>query len=542
MIKKIVLIIIVVAVSATGIYYGFLREEESLFVLTQVTREDISQNVSSVGMVKKGNKIDLSFERLGKIEEISVKLGRKVERGETVAKLDSQELRIQLQESRANLNVAQAKLDKLIAGATEQEIQTAQTKVENARVTLQNAQKNLENVRQTADQNLESTYQEAQNTLSDSYLKAYNTFNIVNSIQRTYFYGRDQQSIKVKSAVSRIENSKNQIKSALDSAKDSSSFSDTDLALSQTEENLDKIYEALGEIREICEDPVYRNMVSSTDKSSIDTQKGYINTALTNISSAQTSVSSTELTNQSNIDTAQASVSEARGKLQAAEDSLAQLTAPPQQEEVQLYQSQVEQAQAKVNLLENQIKNSVLSAPTNGEVVAINSEVGEQISSTQPVISLLPETPFQIEVNIAETDIGNVEVGDPCEISLDAFPELEFSGQVIEIDPSETLISGVVYYQARVSSEFGGLSKGKVKPGMTAEVNIICESKQDILAVPQRAVIEEEGKKMVRIPLNNTEYEKKEVEIGLKGSEGKVEIISGLQEGEQVIRYIRNSD
>lgn len=541
MIKKIILIIIIIAVSATGIYYKFLPEESS-FVLTQVTREDISQEVSAIGMVKKGDKIDLSFERRGKIEEILVELGQGVEKGDTLAKLDAQELRIQLQEARASLNVAQAKLDNLLVGASEEEIQSAQTKVENAQTTLQDARKNLENVEEQADQNLESAYQDAQNTLSDSYLKAYNAFNTVDSIQRTYFYRRDQQSIRVRTAVDRIERSKEQIKSVSDSAKASSDFSDTDLALSQTKESLDEIYEDLEKIREICEDPVYRNSVSSTDKSSIDTQKGYINTALTNISDAQSSISSTRLTNQSNIDTAEASVSEAEGQLQTAKDNLAQLTAPPQEEEVQLHQSQVEQAQANVNLLENQIRNSELTAPTEGEVTAINHEVGEQVSSTQSVISLLPEAPFQVEVNIAETDIGKVEIGDPCHINLDAFPELHFSGQVIEIDPSETLISGVVYYQARASSEFEKLKEGKVKPGMTAEVTIICESKPKVLAVPQRAVVEQGGKEIVRIPLNNTEYQEKEVQTGLKGSGGKIEIISGLEEGEQIIRYIKDSD
>ena len=152
-----------------------------------------------------------------------------------------------------------------------------------------------------------------------------------------------------------------------------------------------------------------------------------------------------------------------------------------------------------------------------------------------PVISLLCVGKFQIEVDIPEADIAKVKLQDPVEISLDAFPDEIFTGKVIKIDPAETIIQGVVYYKVTVG--FDKTDK-RIKSGMTAEVEIITKQKENVLLIPQRAVLIKNGKEMVRV-LDEGEIKEVEVKTGIRGEEGKIEILSGLKEGDKVITFLR---
>jgi len=175
-----------------------------------------------------------------------------------------------------------------------------------------------------------------------------------------------------------------------------------------------------------------------------------------------------------------------------------------------------------------------------GQITKKNKKIGEQVqaSSSDSVFSLLPQEPFQIEVDIPEVDISNVELGNPCRITIDAFPEIEFEGEVIEIEPAETVISGVVYYKIKVNFdlEFEG-----VKPGMTANVVIITDSKENALIIPQRAITEKEGKRFVKVPFEKS-FKEIEIEIGIKGTRGEIEVVSGLEQGDEIITFIKESD
>jgi len=137
--------------------------------------------------------------------------------------------------------------------------------------------------------------------------------------------------------------------------------------------------------------------------------------------------------------------------------------------------------------------------------------------------------------NISEVDIGIIDLGQPVNITFDAFSEEEFSGRVIEINPAETLIQGVVYYKIKTAME---MENKKIKPGMTANLIITTDSRENVLILPQRAVTEKEGKKLVKIP-ENKGYKEVEVETGLRGSQGEIEIISGLKQGDIVITFIK---
>jgi len=507
--KKIIIAIVVILVAIVVFQFltGNGKEE---FESVEIVKGDVSEKISETGQVQKGEKINLSFKNAGRVEVIYAKVGESVSRGSLIAKLNTADLSIQLKEAEAALAIYQAKLDKLLAGAGQEEIKVAQTKVNNEQIDLD-----------TAEQNLTDAYEDALNVLEDAYLKSYNAQNKADSVQRTYFIKSDQEGLTVGQNRDKIVTAASEIKSYLDKAKVDEDREDIDNALSQSEEELADISDALRIIRETCEEPSYRDTVSSADKTSLDTHRDNVNDALTDIVDAQQTIASKEL-----------AVDLAEGELQKAKDELAQLAAPPRQEDVSLYQSQVDQSQAQVDVLENQVEDAYLRSPVKGEIAEINKRVGELV---QPVLqdvvaTLLPDDPYEIEVNIYEEDIIKVQVENPVNISLVALPEKVFEGKVISIDPAEKLIDEVVYYKVIVAFDD---TPEDIRPGMTADLIIKTASRENVLLVPEEAVQTKDGKTMVMI-LENGQAKEREVVLGLEGND-YFEVISGLQEGEEVI-------
>jgi len=511
MTKKFVYLTTIIIILVVVVYQFAFKKEETESNLVEVVRGTITQEVSETGQVKKGDKINLSFKNSGRIEKIYVETGEEVKTGDILAKLDTTELQTQLKEAKSSLKLVQAQLNKLLAGATQEEIQAAKTKVENSKIALNSAKENLEAV-----------YQDSLNTLEDTYLKAYNAQNVVDIIQRTYFTFADQPGVSVKENKEKIIKAVSQIKSYLDSAKTNPSQANIDIILPLVKGQLANILDYLGIVRENCEDPAYRNVVSFTDKGSLDTQRTNINAALTNITDVQQLITS----GKSQVETAE-------GELKSAEDNLALVTAPPRQEDIDYYQAQVEKAQAKIQILENQIQEAILYSPVDGQIVEVNKREGEIVQPVLQdiVIAVLPAASYEISVDIYEEDIVKIEVGDLVDISLVAFPNQIFKGKVVNIDPVEKIIEGVVYYEVTV--DFDQIPDG-LKPGMTADLTIKTASKENVLLVPDDAIQKKDGKNIVQVFRNN-QIEEREVEIGLESSDNIVEIISGLTEGEKVL-------
>jgi RND family efflux transporter MFP subunit len=491
----------------------------------------VIQEVSESGTVNKGDIIPLSFKTVGQLEKIYVKAGDIVKKGAILAKLDNAQLYIQLQQSRANLALSQAELDKLIAGASQEQIQVTQTAVDNAKTTLTNKERDLTNIQASAVNDLKETYEDALNTLDDAYLKAYNALTTVTSIQSKYFSDNDQYSLDIKTYKKSIEDTAAEMKVFLDEAKLNSSESNIDSALSNFEKNLSDIRNDLTGIRIIVENDSYRKIVSSTDRTSLDTQRDYVNTAYTDIIGERQGIVSMELANETDIDTATANVATARDALRTAEDNLALTVAEPRTEDVNLYQAKVSSAQASVDILENQIYDASLRSPVDGTVASVDKLAGETVQATVSVISVLPLEEFEIDVDIYEEDIVKINENDLVKISLVAFPGQTFEGRVVLIEPAEKLIDGVVYYEVRIS--FNSAPEG-LKQGMTADISIITDSKNNVLVVSDDAVQKNGDKALAQI-LENGKPKEKEIKIGLEGDNDLIEVVEGLSEGEKVI-------
>jgi len=268
------------------------------------------------------------------------------------------------------------------------------------------------------------------------------------------------------------------------------------------------------------------------------------------ILTARNNLISFRLSGDQQISAAQARLDSAIQSVTTARARLNNVIAPARAQDIALAEAQISQAQANLANIEKQIADSVLKAPLKGIVTEINYDVGEQFGVTgQPAVKMLANNNFEIEVDISESDINKIKIGDETTVTVDAFSDdLVFSGKVVFIEPAQTLAQDVVYY--RVKIEFTELNKINtdlasrglaLKSGMTTNLIITTDKRETVLQVPARAIIEKDGQKIVRV-LENQKIREAVVSTGLRGDEGLIEILSGLHEGEEVITFIKNGD
>lgn len=506
--SKKIIIFGVIGLAVIGLVsFKVLRPKAPDYELVMVKRGTVVQSVSETGTIRTGEIINLGFKTGGTIEEILVEVGDGVEIDQALARLKTNQLVFQCQETQAALKAAQANLNKLLAGATPKEIQVVQTGKDNAQKSVELAEKNLDNA-----------YQASLNILDSSELAAINAKNAVTGLYRSYFELAGQietDKLEIEEAVSAMEIFNN-------TARETKSSLAIDKALVETEGSLLIIKQGLNSIRELLEKTPYVYLVSSTNKTLIDTQRTNINTVLISLTETRQGISSLVL-----------SLDLTRGQLQLAEDNLSLALSPARQEDIDLYQAQILQAQSQSVLCQDQIKEATLKSPIKARVAKINKRAGEVALGAlhDPIISLIPRAPFQIRVDVYEEDIIKVKIDNPVVISLPVLPDEFFSGRVISIEPAEKLVDGVVYYEMKI--DFADAPEG-ARHGMSADVEIETARKENVLAVPLMALQKENGRYFVEIESSQAVV-KKEVVIGLKGSDGLVEIISGLDEGEKVI-------
>jgi RND family efflux transporter MFP subunit len=210
--------------------------------------------------------------------------------------------------------------------------------------------------------------------------------------------------------------------------------------------------------------------------------------------------------------------------------------ADPKPSDVDYYQALVDQARAQVAAVRQKMSDRAISAPVNGVVTKVNNKVGELSSLTAPVLIMLGDQDYEIEVDVPESDIAKISVGDDASLTLDAFGEdIKFTGKIVLIEPAQTEISGVIYYKVKINLD---KTDKDIKPGMTANVDILAAEKNDVLVIPQRAIVDDKVK--VLVDPQTKKVEEKSVVVGLKGDDGLAEIVSGLNEGEEVVTYTKN--
>ncbi|MFH1188181.1 MAG: efflux RND transporter periplasmic adaptor subunit [bacterium] len=292
---------------------------------------------------------------------------------------------------------------------------------------------------------------------------------------------------------------------------------------------------------------IQQNLIDAqiTYDSQVNSAQASLNTAQDNLNTAKANLSAAEASRDLQISNAEGDIDSKLAALNLSKSQLVFKKAPPRAVDLASQQAQVEQYRAALALAQEDLDNTILKAPMAGAVTNINYEIGEQTSATEPIIVLVTEGNYEIEVDISEADIVKVENGNSADVTFDSLGEdAVFKAKVIFIDPKETVISDVVYYNVKIAMESGANNNfSKIKPGMTANIDIMTDFRGDVLLVPQRAVQSRNGDKYVRVlETNGAAQNVKEVDVklGISGDDGMVEVLSGLEEGQDAVTFTKN--
>jgi RND family efflux transporter MFP subunit len=138
---------------------------------------------------------------------------------------------------------------------------------------------------------------------------------------------------------------------------------------------------------------------------------------------------------------------------------------------------------------------SVIHAPFDGVIAKKYTEVGELLLPGKQIVTIVNPDRIYVLATIDEVDVGRLKLGQSVKITVDAFPDETFSGTIRRISP---IVSGGKL-ETRTADVWIYFSKKdrRMKPGMSADIEILVTVLQDVLSVPSQAVIEREGKKQV---------------------------------------------
>ena len=570
--KKTIIIVLSIILVVLVIYFALSKKSNAEYTFAQVERKNLIQTVSETGTVKSVNELELSFSNSGKISEILVEIGEQVSSTQILAKLNYQDLLIKKQEYQANLEIAQAKLDKLIAGATTYEIAVSNANVNRARTAYLTSITELETIRNTAQENISQAEKNKESEINNKKLDAILSIE-TNSIKgetaldniNTILDDSEAENLLGARQTSTLTNTKNSLQTALnliyglDESLNNAKINNTEDNINDALDNcldfLTQVFTTLNYSYDMLENTITSSSFTQTEldahKTTISTQITTISTAISYVQvdkqdlndailSKSNALNTAIVSGEQQITTYEAKVDTNLELLKVAEAELEKLKAPPAYQDTLLYQAQVRQAQASLDSVKNQIQNSIIEAPINGTITKIKYDPGEQVGMNVSIIHLLTDNQLEVEIDISETDINKISKNDQVEITLDAFgDDLKLYGQVYDIEPAETIIQDVTYYKTKIKFDTPENLEQEIKPGMTANATIITAEKKDILVVPARAIVEKNGQgKIVRV-LENDQVKEINVITGIYGDEGLVEILSGLKEGQEIITYIK---
>lgn len=471
----VIIIIIVVLISRGG---------GQTFESSVVGIADVIQDVDVTGKIAPEQKAELAFEKTGIVASVSVKVGDKVTKGKVLGSLDTREARAAYQSAQANVLSEQAKLEESLKGTRKEELAIATQSYSNSAKTFSNT------IRDTFSQ-VDSTIRSNVDIFFDNTDGYYPQLNVILSNNERE---RELENIRASIIASITRWNK-------ESATLGSSIEVSATLAKQTVADSKRLLDTLLNY--------IKNLTDEERAIILDTQQE-INSINENLISAQTNYENSKgeyvLKKSGNTD-----------------------------ESIRSQQAKVEQAIAQAMSDEAVLQKMTITAPFDGVVTVVEPTVGETISSNKVAFTVITAEQYKIEVFVPESNISKVNIGNIAKVTLDAYgKEVVFDAYVSLIDPAETIVEGIPTYKVTLSI----VADPRIRSGMTADINIVTSEKKGILSIPTRAIIEKDGQVFVRKVEGDT-YTEVPVTIGLKGSNGNTELVSGLNIGDVVVTKIK---
>lgn len=492
--KQIIWTGIIIAVVVGGYFFFTGKKDAVLPNTTTVKRGNVVQEVSVTGRVKSTSAVDLGFEKSGRVAGVYTSVGEQVKAGSLLAEVESSS-------ARGSLLEAEARLSELQRGSRPEEL--AVKKTELAKYT----------------QDLDNAYNGVTDILSDAFTKADDSLHAKTT---GIFSGYKTTSYKYTFSVcdSQLAGNSESIRQTTEIDFDAWRNENASFTISPTKtdftdslnrgtKHLEGVQSLLESVsRALTLDCTITNTALDTYRTNINTARANITTALSNVNAKKQAIATLALT------------------VAKVKDELSLLEAGTASEVISAQEARVLSARGEL------AKYRIIS-PISGVVTKADIKEGEGSTTGKTVFSIISDTSFEIEAYVPEADIAKIKIGDNARITLDAYgSDVPFPGSVVAIDPAETIIDNVPTYKTTL---YFSESDPRIKSGMTPNIDIATASRTGVLFAPERSIITRNAEKFIRTVVTDGTTTDIPVTVGLKGSDGSIEVISGPTEGTTII-------
>lgn len=484
------LILVIVVLGIIFLSYGSTNGSAH-WVTATVEEGTVSRITSVSGTLKATQTARLAFPMNGTIEAIRVAEGYTVSEGDEIAVLFHNDLKAEYESAQAAFTIAKANYDELVNGLRPEERAVAETRVKIA-------EEELIRITREYDERVENAYR----TLLSSNLVARPVKKDANgtapTVGGTYTCAEGTYTLSL--FRSNADSGYSYHLRGLETGS-GAAYTDSPAPLGTCGLTLQFADENYTEAE-------WTITIPNTESASYVTNLNAYNLARTTRTNA---------------------IRAAEQDLELAQRSDTLDTATPRPEALARAEAQVRQATAHIETVRAQIEDHVLTAPFSGVITRIDSVTGESANG-EPVITMVSDQAFELTALIPEIDVTRVTVGQKARVIFDARQEETLEATVLRVSPLAREINGVSYFEAALALT---TPVDWLRGGLNADIDIILDTRESVLRIPKRFLIEEAGNTSVLVP-NGKETKSLPVSVKFSGNDGFVEI-EGLTRGDTVI-------
>lgn len=192
------------------------------------------------------------------------------------------------------------------------------------------------------------------------------------------------------------------------------------------------------------------------------------------------------------------------------------------------------QRHATWELARLQLSHTELRAPFDGIVAERHIRIGQNLAAGTTAFRVVNSSRLRAELHAPERQLSRLRPGQPVQISVDALPGRQYTARVARIAPTIDARTATFKLTVELNNDVGEL-----KPGMFARVSVVFEQRSNVLSIPAAALLENSREPTVFV-VNNGLAAPRRVSLGLS-HDGRVEIVNGLRDDEQVVISGQNS-
>jgi HlyD family secretion protein len=433
-------------VLGSGVYYVKATHAPDVQALGEI--KDVRATVTGTGVVAPAQNPDLAFVSGGRVTHVYVEVGDTVGKGQTLATLDVSTLAASREQAAANAAAAEAKLADMKAGARDVDVEAKKTLVAQSET-------NLQNTYTTATTHMQQAYGKSFSGVSQ-YTDA--LFNQPNTVNPTVVFtsSNGQAASELSATRVDIQNMFPVWQSEVNQLSIASTSADVEDALTKAVSHLqtvrqynDKVSVALSTV---IPSATFNQAASTAAQVSAATYRDVIYAAIAQLQADQQQIANQKIA------------------IQAAKDSLNQVTAGATKEQIAAQEAAVRAAYASVQSFDSQIRNNTIVAPFSGVVASVRIKIGDIAGSNTPAIALNARGAQQVIASFSEIDITKVHVGDAAQVTLDAYGnDRIFPATIVSVDAAPSTVGGATGYRATVQFDKNDTA---IATGMTANITI----------------------------------------------------------------------